>query len=221
MVEPGGNALRAARAAATRPGETAAGDGEAVASEAGAEGVETDDSRCRTPSAGGTTWSTTRSCRCRSGVPTQTAFRAKFAARRVESVGLPYSQVAAFDFSPMAARRSPAHIRRQDPEHHFLVLVREGAVRLEQKRGVACLGPGGMALFSTSHPLTCDFLDKGGPLRLTLLRLPRAVLPLPDGRADRMLAEPLPDSSGSGTLLGPYPPDRFLLLSAVAQRVRR
>ncbi|MFI5571894.1 hypothetical protein ACIA6T_32055 [Streptomyces sp. NPDC051740] len=123
---------------------------------------------------------------------------------RVESVGFPCSQVAAFGFSPMVAWCSPAHIRRQDPEDHFLVLVREGAARLEQERGVACLGPGGMALFSTSHPPACDFLDKSGPLRLPLLRLPRAVLPLPDGRADRMLAEPLPDGSGSGALLGPY-----------------
>ncbi|MFJ2946673.1 MULTISPECIES: helix-turn-helix domain-containing protein [unclassified Streptomyces] len=123
---------------------------------------------------------------------------------RVESVGLPYGQVAAFDFSPMTARRSPSHIRRQDPEDHFLVLVRDGAVRLEQQRGVACLGPGGMALFSTSYPLTCDFLGGGGPHRLTLLRLPRTVLPLPGGRADHMLAEPLPASSGSGALLGPY-----------------
>lgn len=47
-----------------------------------------------------------------------------------------------------------------------------------------------MALFSSSKPLTCDFLDNGGPVRLTLLRLPRAFLPpgrwprrLPAGRA--------------------------------------
>ncbi|MFW6721136.1 helix-turn-helix domain-containing protein [Streptomyces sp. MAR4 CNY-716] len=123
---------------------------------------------------------------------------------RVESVGLPHAQAAAFDFSPMAARRSPAHIRRQDPEDVFLMLVREGAVRLEQQRSVACLGPGGMALYSSSHPLTCDFLGNGGAVRLTLLRLPRAVLPLPAGRTDRVLAEPLPDDSGSGALLGPY-----------------
>lgn len=61
-----------------------------------------------------------------------------------------------------------------------------------------------MALFSSSRPLSCDFLDNGGPVRLTLLRLPLALLPLADGRADRLPAEPLPDKSGSGALLGPY-----------------
>ncbi|WP_234314629.1 helix-turn-helix domain-containing protein [Streptomyces sp. NRRL F-5135] len=122
----------------------------------------------------------------------------------VEAVGLPHSQVAAFDFSPMTAQRSPAHIRRGDPEDYFLLLVRESVVRLEQARGVACLGPGDMALLSSSKPLAFDFLDNGGPVRLTLLRLPRTLHPLAYGRADRLLAEPLPSKSGSGALLGPY-----------------
>lgn len=47
----------------------------------------------------------------------------------VETVRLPHSQVAAFDFSPLAAQRSPAHIRRQDPEDYFLLLVRESGIR--------------------------------------------------------------------------------------------
>ncbi|MFF9001139.1 helix-turn-helix domain-containing protein [Streptomyces achromogenes] len=135
------------------------------------------------------------------------SIRSPYARRfrgRVEAVGLPHSQVAAFGFSALTAHRSPAHIRRADPENYFLVLVREGAVRLEQAREVACLGPGDMALFSSSRPLGCDFLDNGGSVRLTLLRLPRALLPLADGRADRLLAEPLPGTSGSGALLGPY-----------------
>ncbi|MFJ1811107.1 MULTISPECIES: helix-turn-helix domain-containing protein [unclassified Streptomyces] len=122
----------------------------------------------------------------------------------VEAVGLPHSQVAVFDFSPMTARRLSAHIRRADPEDYFLVLVRDSAIRLEQGRGVACLGPGGMALFSTSRPLSCDFLDHGRPVRLTLLRVPRTLLPLAGGRADRLLAEPLPTETGSGALLSPY-----------------
>ncbi|MCX5358172.1 helix-turn-helix domain-containing protein [Streptomyces sp. NBC_00124] len=123
---------------------------------------------------------------------------------QVEAVGFPRSQVAAFDFSPLTARRSPAHIRRRDPEDYFLVLVRQSAIRLEQARNVVCLSSGDMALFSSSQPLTCDFLDRGGLVCLTLLRIPRALLPLADHRADRMLAERLPNKSGSGALLGTY-----------------
>ncbi|AZM57278.1 AraC family transcriptional regulator [Streptomyces sp. WAC 01529] len=124
----------------------------------------------------------------------------------VEAVGMPHSQVAAFAFSPMVARRSPVHIRRHDPEEYYLVLVRGSPIRLEQARGVACLGSGDMSLFTTSAPLVCDFLDRGRQTRLTLLRLPRTVLPLAGGRADRLLAEPLSTRAGSGSaaLLGSY-----------------
>ncbi|MFJ4686986.1 helix-turn-helix domain-containing protein [Streptomyces sp. NPDC088789] len=124
----------------------------------------------------------------------------------VEAVSMPHSQVAAFNFSPMAARRSPLYIRRHDPEDYYLVLVHGSPIRLEQARGVACLGAGDMTLFSTSAPLTCDFLDRGRQTRLTLLRLPRTALPLSGGRADRLLAEPLSTRAGSGSaaLLGSY-----------------
>ncbi|MEU6995495.1 helix-turn-helix domain-containing protein [Streptomyces sp. NPDC046465] len=124
----------------------------------------------------------------------------------VEAVGMPHSQVAAFSFSPMTASRSPVQIRRHDPEEYYLVLVHGSPIRLEQARGVACLGAGDMALFSTSAPLVCDFLDRGRQTRLTLLRLPRTALPLAGGRADPLLAEPLSTrpESGPAALLGSY-----------------
>lgn len=124
----------------------------------------------------------------------------------VEAVGMPHSQVAAFSFSPMTARRSAPDIRRHDPEEYYLVLVHGSPIRLEQARAVACLGAGDMTLFSTSAPLNCDFLDRGRQTRLTLLRLPRTALPLAGGRGDRLLAEPLSTRAGSGSaaLLGSY-----------------
>ncbi|MET8570137.1 helix-turn-helix domain-containing protein [Streptomyces sp. NPDC004783] len=116
----------------------------------------------------------------------------------------PPGGLAVFDFSPLSAQRLPVHIRRADPEAYFLVLVRGGAVRLEQGRGVACLEPRGMAVFSTSRPLSCEFQDHDGSVRLTLLRLPRTLMPLADGRVDRLLAVPLPTETGSGALLDLY-----------------
>ncbi|MFF3127943.1 helix-turn-helix domain-containing protein [Streptomyces sp. NPDC057908] len=121
-----------------------------------------------------------------------------------DAVEMPHSQVTAFSFSPMTAHRTNAHIRRRDPEEYFLVLVRGSSIRLEQARSVACLGPGDMALFSTSRPMTCEFSDHGRLSRLTLIRLPRTPGPLTGGQADRLLAEPLPTRTGSGALLGPY-----------------
>ncbi|MGZ2357926.1 helix-turn-helix domain-containing protein [Streptomyces sp. 372A] len=123
---------------------------------------------------------------------------------RAESVELPRSRLATFGFSPLTARRSPAQIRREDPEDGFLVLVRQGGVRLEQGRNDIGLGPGEMSLFSSSRPLACAFVDTGASVRITLLRLPLALLPLSGSRADRLAAEPLPTGTASGALLVPY-----------------
>ncbi|TGA92604.1 helix-turn-helix domain-containing protein [Streptomyces sp. MZ04] len=124
---------------------------------------------------------------------------------RAETVQLPHSPSGTFTYSPMSAWRSPVQIRRQDPEDYFLVLVGGGSsIRLEQGRGIACLEAGEMALFSTSHPLAVEFVDKGRPCQSTQFRLPRTVLPLAGGRADGLLAEPLSTRSGSGALLVPY-----------------
>ncbi|MFE6281245.1 helix-turn-helix domain-containing protein [Streptomyces sp. NPDC057877] len=133
---------------------------------------------------------------------------------RAEIVQLPHSQVGTYTYSPMSARRSPVQIRQDDPEDYFLVMVGDNSsIRLEQGRATACLDAGDLALFSTSYPLACEFIDRGGPCRTTQLRLPRGLLPLTGGRADRLLAEPLSGRSGSGALLGAY-------LSGLAQAAR-
>ncbi|MGC4951061.1 helix-turn-helix domain-containing protein [Streptomyces sp. DT224] len=123
---------------------------------------------------------------------------------RAECVDLPGSRLATFGFSPLTARRSPAQIRGEDPEDGFLVLVQQGGVRLEQGRNDIGLGPGDLSLFSSSKPLACAFVDTGASVRITLLRLPLALLPLSGSRADRLLAEPLATGTASGALLVPY-----------------
>lgn len=133
--------------------------------------------------------------------------RSEYAARfraSVEAVDMPGTQVSSFSFSPMSARRSLRQIRRVDPENYYVVLVRGGAIRLTQERRTACVEPGGMVLLSTSHPVECDFVDRGRQVRTTMLMLPRTALPLGPGRADRLLAEPFPVHSGAAALLGPY-----------------
>ncbi|MFE0098963.1 helix-turn-helix domain-containing protein [Streptomyces sp. NPDC059009] len=121
------------------------------------------------------------------------------------TVTVPRTPVTTFTFSPMRARRSGRQVSRQDPEDFYLMLARENPIRLEQHQNVACLDAGDMVLFSSSYPLSCKFHDLGRQSKLTMMRLPRAALPLPGGRADRLLAEPLrPARSGPVALLGPY-----------------
>ncbi len=120
------------------------------------------------------------------------------------AVTLPDTQVATFSFTPMSAGRTLAHIRAHDPEDYYLVLARVGLITLQQRRNHCVLETGDMALFDTSHPLTCEFRDHGRLSELVLMRLPRAALPFPGHRADRLLATGLPTPTVSGSLLAHF-----------------
>ncbi|MFE3020298.1 helix-turn-helix domain-containing protein [Streptomyces sp. NPDC059256] len=120
---------------------------------------------------------------------------------RATSLQLPHTEVSSFSFSPMSARRTPTHIRRADPESYFLVLVHGSPIGLEQGRNTSLLQAGDMALFDTWHPLACEFQDQGRQCRLTLVRLPRATMPLPYERTNGLLSTRLPTRAGTGALL--------------------
>ncbi|MGC0334290.1 AraC-like DNA-binding protein [Streptomyces sp. SAI-170] len=114
------------------------------------------------------------------------------------------TDICGFSFSPMSARRSAAQIRRADPEDCFLFLVHGSPIGIAQRRNTALITTGAMALFDTSHPLDSEFHDEGRLSRVSLLRLPRSALPLPQDRADRLLGVPLPTRTVSGALLASY-----------------
>ncbi|MEU9605303.1 helix-turn-helix domain-containing protein [Streptomyces sp. NPDC048057] len=123
---------------------------------------------------------------------------------RATSLRLPHTEMSMFASSPLSAQRTPAHIRRADSESYFLGLVHGCPIGLEQRRNNTLLRAGDMALFDTWHPLTCEFQDQGRQSRLTLIRLPRATVPLPYDRADALLGTRLPTRTGTGALLGTY-----------------
>lgn len=123
---------------------------------------------------------------------------------RIDVSNLPGTTVAALTFSPLSGRRSPALIRRHDPEDYYLFVVHGSPIRLEQSGNVTCLTAGEMALFDTSHPLAADFLDHGRQQRVTLMRLPRASLPLPGGTVDSLLGNSLLARGPTGMLLGQF-----------------
>ncbi|ABW16049.1 transcriptional regulator, AraC family [Parafrankia sp. EAN1pec] len=123
---------------------------------------------------------------------------------RIDVSGLSGTTVVALTFSPLSGRRSPALIRHHDPEDYYLFMVHGSPIRLEQSGNVTCLTAGDMALFDTSHPLAADFLDHGRQKRVTLMRLPRASLPLPGGTTDCLLGNTLLTRTPTGALLGQF-----------------
>lgn len=120
------------------------------------------------------------------------------------SVDLAAARVAEFTMSPLKARRTPAHVRRHDPDGYWLFLVHNSPVRLEQAHNDSVLEAGDFALFDTSHPLATEFVDAGELTRLTLMFMPKQALPLPPGKVDRLLARKLTARTGMGAILARY-----------------
>ncbi|MFI7130812.1 helix-turn-helix domain-containing protein [Nonomuraea sp. NPDC050153] len=123
---------------------------------------------------------------------------------RAYSVDLTAARVAEYATSPLKGRRTPAHIRRHDPDGYWLFLVHNSAVRLEQGHNDSVLEPGEISLFDTSHPFATEFVDAGELTRLTLMFMPKQALPLPHGKVDQLLARKLPARTGTGAILTRY-----------------
>ncbi|MEV0993366.1 helix-turn-helix domain-containing protein [Nonomuraea sp. NPDC050202] len=123
---------------------------------------------------------------------------------RAYSMDLTAVRVAEFTMSPLKGRRTPAHIRRHDPDGYQLVLIHDGPLRLEQRRNDSVLDFGDIALIDTSQPFVTDFADVGKLSRLTLMYLPRQALPLPRGKVEELLARKLPARTGTGAMLARF-----------------
>ncbi|WP_406478344.1 helix-turn-helix domain-containing protein [Streptomyces platensis] len=141
--------------------------------------------------------------RVREGIApfTLTSPHARDFPARVMSADLGTAQLATFSFPPLGAVRTSRHIRRDDPETYHLALIRRGLVLVLQRRHEAVVQAGGMVLFDSSHPLDAEFQDARGTPMVTMLRLPRAALALPQDQADRLLSRPLSPRGATGSLL--------------------
>ncbi|MFD9613154.1 helix-turn-helix domain-containing protein [Streptomyces sp. NPDC059083] len=113
-------------------------------------------------------------------------------------------RVARFSFSPLRSRRTPALIRSGDPEQYQLGLMRRGATVLSQHRNDCSVGAGDLVFWDTSRPSDAAMPTASGPVQLTMLQLPRDVLPLRPRRIDRLLASRIPGGHGLGAVLASF-----------------
>ncbi|NXY97528.1 helix-turn-helix domain-containing protein [Streptomyces sp. BR123] len=124
---------------------------------------------------------------------------------RIRGVDLGTTRVAKYSFAPLLGTRSPAHIRRGDPETYTLVMVNGGPLQASQRRNEAAIESGGLILFDTSHPMkACYPGSYGRPCEATFLTLPKNLFPLPAGRTDRLLSQQLSPAGVTGTLMCQY-----------------
>ncbi|MFB6516698.1 helix-turn-helix domain-containing protein [Streptomyces sp. NPDC056401] len=109
-----------------------------------------------------------------------------------------------FTLSPLRSRRTPALIRRGDPEQYQLALLRSGVTSMSQQRNACTVGAGDLMLWDTSLPSDNTMHADGGRVRATILMLPRDVLPLRPERLERLLARRIPGDRGIAAILASF-----------------
>ncbi|WP_257584172.1 helix-turn-helix domain-containing protein [Streptomyces sp. TLI_146] len=121
----------------------------------------------------------------------------------IGAVDLGALTVSTLEFSPVWSRRTPAHIRRGDPEQYQLTLLQNNAMKACQLGRDSGLIVDGFIVTNTSVPLECETDRDGGPVRAIVLQIPRSELPLGAGRADRLVARRLP-RTGLGAVMADF-----------------
>lgn len=105
-------------------------------------------------------------------------------------------QVSKVAYSPLRSRRTPALIRRGDPEQYQLGLVTKGAMTLVQNGNSCEAETGDLVFWDTSRPSDARYVSDGDPGQLVILQLPRDVLPVRASHLDGVLARRMPGGRG-------------------------
>ncbi|MEV4895557.1 helix-turn-helix domain-containing protein [Nonomuraea sp. NPDC055795] len=105
---------------------------------------------------------------------------------RAKVLSLGQVEVSRHSHAAHRAWRTPALIRRSDPEHYLLAMITHGRKAISQRRTEGDLAAGDAVLFDTSHPYTAATPGQGAT-RLIIVHLPRTMITLPADRLDATL----------------------------------
>ncbi|MFE7587389.1 helix-turn-helix domain-containing protein [Streptomyces gardneri] len=113
-------------------------------------------------------------------------------------------QLAALTYGSLSCRRTPALIRRSDPELYQLALITGGRQNLEQCGRRVSLGRGELVLYDSSRPYEASVTAEGALADSLILNVPKRLLPFRDAQLSRLLAVPLPARQGVGGILARF-----------------
>ncbi|NJQ00300.1 AraC-like ligand-binding domain-containing protein [Streptomyces zingiberis] len=108
------------------------------------------------------------------------------------------------EIHPLSVIRTPRLIRRSDPEMYHLSLITKGTVGLTIDDRDSLYGPLAMRTNESSRPFEIRLGTDGEAIEAVSVDLPKAVLPLPPARADRVIGRPLDGRGGVGALLAGF-----------------
>ncbi|WP_035841909.1 AraC-like ligand-binding domain-containing protein [Kitasatospora azatica] len=116
-------------------------------------------------------------------------------------------QVSTFDYGAVRSWRTPATIRRSDPEQYQLALVTGRPMWISQQRNDSGRFLDDLVLWDTSRPFEAGVLDGSGPdslVRATIIQWPKDTFPFRPERVDRLLARRIAGNQGMGAILAQY-----------------
>lgn len=112
--------------------------------------------------------------------------------------------LSVLSYPELRAVRTPAMIRRSDPERYGVTLVTRNGLWHAQRDGDCRVGAGDMLVFDSSQPYDTRVLSAGSTGGLVMLNVPKTALPLRQGQMNGLLAQRLPGDSGMNTVLAGY-----------------
>jgi AraC-like DNA-binding protein len=113
-------------------------------------------------------------------------------------------QLSVLSFPELRSLRTPALVRRSDPERYGLTLVTGGAIWFSQSRNETRLAADDFLLYDTSQPFDSRAISATAPARMLILHLPKTALPLPAKRLHPLLAQRFSASGGMAAILASY-----------------
>lgn len=111
-------------------------------------------------------------------------------------------RITTMSFPQLRSERTPALIRRSDPELYELTLITGGEMWISQTGKDARMRAGDLVMWETSRPYDGRAFE--GTARAIILHLPRVHLPLPGKKVDDLLVRRMPARAGMAAILAHY-----------------
>lgn len=113
-------------------------------------------------------------------------------------------QLSLLAFPELRSVRTPALVRRSDPERYGLSLITAHHVYFAQRGRDCKVGAGELLLHDTSGPSEVRTLPGDSPATALILHLPKDAVPLRSRRLDDLVARPLTATTGMNGVLARY-----------------
>ncbi|WP_250032844.1 helix-turn-helix domain-containing protein [Paractinoplanes maris] len=123
---------------------------------------------------------------------------------RLDCVPLGSSQVTALAYTSLSSRRSPREIRKSDPEHYQIALIRAGRQGITQNDVSTMIRCGDLVFYDSSEPYEAINVSATSPAEAVILQFPKRLLPLRADQVASLYATALPGTAGIGRLLATF-----------------